>query len=291
MKLDEAPIVGTPILRHAGSTSANMVADVRFELVDGSTIVSKCRAGNPLKLMTPRQRDVSAWVIAATFGGGLLAGDEINLHVTAAANARGMIGTQASTKIFRSDSGATSRQTLHATIETGALLAVLPDPIAPFAGAKYEQQQRFDLSPGGSLVLLDSFTAGRLARGERWAMERYRSTSEVFIDGKRVARDALLLDNAAGAIDGPFRVGRFNAFATMMAFGPMVAGPVEQLIASVRSRKIEKVGDLLITASPVAGGAIVRVAGVEIEQVTHAARDLLAFVTPLLGESPWARKW
>jgi len=202
-----------------------------------------------------------------------------------------MIGTQASTKIFRSDSGATSRQTLHATIEPGALLAVLPDPIACFAGAKYEQQQRFDLQPGGSLVLLDSFTAGRLARGERWAMDRYRSTSDVFVDGKRVARDALLLDNEAGAIDGPFRVGRFNAFATMMAFGPIVAGPMEQLIASVRSRKIEKVGDLLITASPLAGGAIVRVAGVDIEQTTHAAHECLAFVAPLLGENPWSRKW
>jgi urease accessory protein len=262
-------------------------AAVTFARVDNATVVTECRGGNPLKLLVPRQRDRSAWVIAATYGGGLLAGDRVSLDVHVQANARGLIGTQASTKIYRSD-GRTASQALHATVSDGALLAVLPDPVVCFAGARYEQSQRFELSAGASLLMVDSFTAGRVARGERWAMTRYRSVNDVFVAGRRIARDATLLEDA---VDRPFLTGRFNCFATLLAVGPLLADHAAAMIEAVRARKLTRRPDLLVTAGPLAGGCIVRVAGVEIEQTTHAVRHLLSFVPGLLGDDPFARKW
>lgn len=263
-------------------------AGVTFALVDGQTVVTHCRAGSPLKLLVPRQRALSAWAIAATFGGGLLAGDSVSLNVACEAVTRAMIGTQASTKIYRSADGRMAKQSLHVAVGAGALLAVLPDPIVCFGAARYEQVQSFNLAAGASLMLLDSFTAGRLARGERWAMTRYRSVNDIAVDGRRTARDAMEL---TGDVSSAFRTGRFNCFATLFAVGPMLAPYAADMMVAVRARKLSRNAELLATASPLADGCVLRFAGVDIEQTTRAVRQLLSFVPTLLGDDPFARKW
>lgn len=314
----------SPPAEPAPATSS---AEVEFAVVDGLTVVTKWRSGTPFKLLVPRQRDRSAWVIGSNFGGGMLAGDAIDLSIRSGAGSRGLFGTQASTKIYRSPAGATARQTLSATVEANALLAVLPDPVACFADARYEQHQRFDLHAGASLVLLDWFTSGRIARGERWDMERYRSVNDVFVDDRRVVHDAVLLDREDGPLEATFRTGRFNCLASVFLFGPLVQDAIPSLIASVRGRKLDRQPDLLVTISPltaqhaqptpgqsaaprisstfenirrgaalyagtnVSHGAILRVAGVSVEAVKSQLIERLGFVSELLGIDPWSRKW
>jgi hypothetical protein len=48
---------------------------------------------------------------------------------------------------------------------------------------------------------------------------------------------------------------------------------------------------LIVGASRVAGGCVVRMAGVSVEEVGARLRALLACVPSLLGDDPWARKW
>lgn len=69
----------------------------------------------------------------------------------------------------------------------GALLAVLPDPVTCFAGARYSQRQSFLLAPGASLVLVDWLTCGRRALGEAWALASYESSNRVFWGERLVA--------------------------------------------------------------------------------------------------------
>jgi len=71
-------------------------------------------------------------------------------------------------------------QTVDARVAEGALLAVLPDPVTCFAGARYTQRQSFSLAPGGSLVLVDWLTCGRRALGETWALSSYQSSNRLF---------------------------------------------------------------------------------------------------------------
>jgi urease accessory protein len=270
------------------ATRAATPAALTFARVAGKTVVTQCRAGSPLKLLVPRQNQLSAWAIAATFGGGLLAGDSVSLHVVAESGTRGLISTQASTKVYRSADGRTARQSLHASVGRDALLAVLPDPVVCFGAARYEQTQSFNLAAGASLLLLDSFTAGRIARGERWAMTRYRSENDIAVDGRRIARDAMEL---AGDIASSFRTGRFNCFATLFAVGPMLAAHTAEMMIAVRARKLSRNAELLATASPLADGCVLRFAGVDIEQTLRVVRQLISFVPELLGDDPFSRKW
>ena len=106
--------------------------------------------------------------------------------------------------------------------------------VTPFAHADYEQTQRVNMTGDAGLVLLDWLTAGRVeggegghaegvegsrGEGERWAFARYRSHTEVRIDGECVLADGLWLDPAHGPLTGEHRMGRFNAFASVLILG------------------------------------------------------------------------
>jgi urease accessory protein len=267
-------------------------------LVDGETAVVTSGASSPLKLLVPRSRGRCAWAFTSTFGGGLLAGDRIDLGVTVGDGTALLLGTQASTKIYRNrrngDAGATrpATQSLGATVGDGATLLVLPDPVTPFAASSYEQRQRFELSSTATLIFLDWLTSGRLARGERWAMTRYLSRNEILVAGRRVATDALRLDSEFGdPIDAPHRMGRFDCYATLTLLGPRAMDGATAILAELATAPVQRRAPLMAAASPLGdGGAIVRVLGASPQDVGRYIRQRLAFAWPIAGEDPWGRK-
>jgi urease accessory protein len=274
------------------------VGSLDFTRVGANTAVTSARAQSPLKLLCPRGPGPSAWVFTSNHGGGLVCGDDIRLRVHAGDKTTSFLSTQASTKIYRSRSGIGARQSISARIGAGALCVVAPDPVTCFAGARFEQTQRFHLDESASLVLIDSLSSGRLARGERWAFSRYRSSNEIFLADRRVFRDALLLDPADGPLDHPQRLGRFDCLAMVLLVGPRILPAAEALLSSVAGQApgLDRATGLLISASPlrvdgIPLGAVLRVAGGGTESVARFVRAQLAFLCTLLGEDPWKRKW
>jgi urease accessory protein len=226
-------------------------------------------------------------VFAATFGGGLVDGDTIRLDLTLAKGATGLVGTQASTKVYRCPSGV-CRQDLAANVDEGALLVLVPDPVVCFADARYEQTIAVELAGGASLVLVDTFTAGRSARGERWQFARYASRVAITRGGAPFIHDAMLLDPAHG--DVAARLGRFDAIATIVLAGPRVRALRDAAIA--RAPAPSRAAAIVESVSPIGDdGVLCRVAGTSIEAVTTAARGYLAGLAELLGDDPFARKW
>jgi urease accessory protein len=282
-----------PPIAVASFASAMMPGQGELELtrVNGRTAVTRAMASSPLRLLTPHGRGTSARVFSSTFGGGLVAGDGIALHVRAGAGTACVLGTQASTKVYRSPAGIASSQRLTLIAEEGATCVVAPDPVTCFAGAVYEQRQEFDLHPGASLLLIDWLTSGRLARGERWAFDRYRTRTDVTVGGRNVFRDALRLDAADGPVAAEHRMGRCDCMALALLIGPRMERPAAELLDWAQAQPITLGEDLIFSASPLSGGAVVRVAGSTTETVGRWLRERLLFVAKLLGEDPWARKW
>jgi urease accessory protein len=264
---------------------------VELSLVAGKTAATRSIATNPLKLLIPRRRTAAAWVYAGTYGGGLVAGDEIDFCVQIGAGATGVLGTQASTKVFRSPGEISCRQTLRAGVADGGLLVVTPDPLTCFAQARYEQSQTVRLQGSGSLVLVDWLTSGRRARGECWAFSRYCSRLEIYRDDELLVADALLLDPADGPLDSPFRLGRFHCLALIVLIGEQLKAAVEEQLACIAAKPVQPRARLLDVASPVPQGAVLRVIGETTESVAQYVSQALGFLDAFLGETPWARKW
>lgn len=263
---------------------------VELAQVAGHTAVVRRFARSPLKLLTPRGSGQCAHVVTSTYGGGLLAGDEISVRIAAGDETRCAVGTQASTKVYRSDGLRMSRQSLDATLGRDAVLAVVPDPVTCFAGSRYEQRQRFRLATGASLLFVDWLTSGRAACGERWAFEHYRSDTRIDVGSACVARDALLLsteDNVSVA----GRMRQFDCFASVFLLGPAFSAAAAGLLERVAQMPVQRRAPLVAAASPLRDGAVLRIAGGAAELVGRFIASQLESAWDSLGEDPWSRKW
>jgi urease accessory protein len=264
---------------------------IELALVAGQTAVTSAWARNPLKLLVPRPRGPSVWACLSSFGGGLVGGDEIQLTLRLAARTRCLLGTQASTKVYRNPRGRPCGHRLHASLDSGSLLVLAPDPVQSFAGSAYEQRQEFHLARDAALVLVDWCCSGRMARGERWAFTRFHSRNELFVEGERLLLDSLLLDPADGPLDGPHRLGRFNCLALVALLGAPLHDAAARLLADVQAQPVPRRGPLVCSAGPLRDGALLRIAGEHTEDVGREIRRHLAFLCDTLGDDPWARKW
>jgi urease accessory protein len=251
----------------------------------GRSVVIDARARSPLRLLNPKNHGHAAWVYQASFGGGFVGGDDLSLGVDVGEGATLFLTTQASGKAYRSSR---ARFRLEAAAGPAATLVWWPDPLACFAGSSLAQTQRFALADGANLLYVDAVTAGRVARGERWAFARLASRLEIDVGGAPLVRDALVLDGAHGPLTE--RLSGINALATVVLVGPNL-GPLCDRVADV-------VGARPLGAEPLAAasrwpwGLVLRLAAPSTASLLGSLAELLrAPLAELLEDDPWARKW
>src|SRR5271169_5711077 len=106
---------------------------------EGSQALSTLSFQYPLKLISPRlPSQPCTSVFMMSYGGGLVGGDQIELSVNIQSGCKLSLLTQGSTKVFKQRKSGdkippSTCQSLQVKIHDGGLLALLPDPIQPFA--------------------------------------------------------------------------------------------------------------------------------------------------------------
>src|SRR5882757_8309412 len=229
-----------PLTQPEPSAVSSGSAQLTVEIVSGQSAVTSAYASSPLKLLTPRSRGESVWGYTSSFGGGFVAGDETRLDLRIGEGARCFLGTQASTKIYRNPSRRACGHRTRAAVAENALLVFAPDPVQPFANSSYAQRQEFQMDAGAGLVLVDWFTSGRAARGERWEFNRFQSRNDVFLSGERIFMDSILLDSTDEVIASSHRAGRFNCFALLLLVGEPLQSAVASLLDALSVRPVER---------------------------------------------------
>src|SRR5205085_6995847 len=142
-------------------------------------------------------------------------GDRVRLRISVAEGARAFVSSQGPTRIYRSPRGCESETSVE--VAPGGVLVLTPDPTACFAGARFRQRIDVALADGASVALWDVLSAGRIARGERWALDRCSLALTVRRDGRTFLDECWLLDPSHGALGS--RLGRFEALATALLVG------------------------------------------------------------------------
>jgi urease accessory protein len=261
--------------------------------VGGRSGVVHSSARSPLKLLVPsRGMGDAVSVYATTFGGGLVEGDRIQLRLDAGPDTTTFLTTQSATKVYRSPRGIGAAQSLFATLAAGTTLVVWPDPIICFEDARYRQRQEFRLDRDASLVLVDWQTSGRRARGERWAFSRYESRNVVEIAGELAINDVLLFDREDGELNGTFRAGRFECFASIILLGSAVASFAESLHMQINSQQPNFRTTPICSCGRLGEAMILRLADQDPEGLSKYLRKALEpLMASLLGHDPWSRKW
>jgi urease accessory protein len=249
-------------------------------------------------------------VFLLTYGGGIVAGDSIDLDVKLDSNTHLILLTQGSTKIFNTPSqNLISRQHMTVHLKNKSALVYLPDPVQPFAHSAFSQSQIYHLEKEqGSLCVCDWVTSGRSARGENWDIYEYKSRNEVWtVDdaGKRrlLLRDNLMLDKH-GRTDMPLasRMDNYSVFGTLIVRGPVFSSlskffldefealpriggrnwgdAVQPELSAHEQRRYdrqqrEKADGLIWSAANVRGFVLVKFGSTEVEGSRHWLRDMI----------------
>lgn len=290
------------------------------------TVLSELASSYPLKLLSPRSARVNVRVVyVLTYGGGLVAGDQVDLHVGVYDGTSLVLLTQVggespqraclchpdslqgSTKVFKTRPGGRSARPSSMTVDTitsqqmnavvgpKSALFLLPDPITCFRAARYQQCQTFRLQEESSVVVLDWITSGRKSLGENWSFTKYHSLNEVWVDGERIARDVMLLEDRAEQIHGlsprtlADRLSPYSCYATVLMYGPLTNNTrraLRERFDNITVFKHAAPPSMIWSYTPIHGGkgSVVRVAATEMETIRIWFRGALETLQDTVGK-------
>jgi urease accessory protein len=268
-------------VRRSGSPEVRKSGSIRCERVGSLSVLTGVEAGDPLKLIPLRGRGPSCTVCVATYGGGFVAGDCVRLDVTVGAAAKLALTTQANGKAYRSDDGRWASSTVESHIAADGCLAILPDPLTPFARARFHQQQTLHLDTLANAVVLDWFVTGRVARGESWAFDALKLNTDIHRNNLPLVCERLSLDAASGA-----GLGNLTCLGSLIVVGPHLAAFHNALAAAVAEHPLA-VNQLRLTWSGQGDLGVLRFAAISSEMVLAWLRRHGAHLNEALGQDPW----
>ena len=146
--------------------------------------------------------------------------------------------------------------------------------------------------------MVDWITSGRHASGERWAFSRYESRFDIRRGSERIFFDAIVLEPHIDSVVE--RMGRFDVLLTAVITGPLVASAATDMVTRLAQASIpstregsQRAGsEFIMSASRLRdGGALLRMAGTSVERMGQLLREHLAFLSPLIGDDLWRRRW
>jgi urease accessory protein len=151
--------------------------------------------------------------------GGLVGGDTLDIQLSVAAGAHGLVTTPGATRFYRS-SGDRAAQVVHARLAEGARLEWLPLEALAYPQCQAENRAVFDLAPGAELMGWDVTALGLPAAGQPYTQGRFSQHLEIQnLDGE--ARTGIWLEqghiDAADQrlMDGPLGLAGHRCLGTL----------------------------------------------------------------------------
>ena len=133
----------------------------------------------------PMESESGALIYVQNAAGSVFGGDRLHVAVHLEASAELCLSTPSATRL---QGEALSIQTTMIELSEGAFFEYIPDMIIPHAQAEHRQHTCIALANGAEAIFMESFAAGRVARGEE---HLYRSFS-TRLQGSFSARPVLV---------------------------------------------------------------------------------------------------
>ena len=155
---DEPPQMGSGAVGKSGRLRLG------FECRDGRTILAQLESRAPCLAQRALHCDDAlpdmAWLFMITTSGCVLQGDRLALDVALGPGARAHVTTQSATKIHSMDANY-AQQTQSFTLDEGAYLEYLPDPLIPHRQARFASDTRITIDPSASMLCSEIVQPGR----------------------------------------------------------------------------------------------------------------------------------
>ncbi len=159
--------------------------------------------------------DGGALVHLHNLSGGVLGGDRLDVTVEVGPGARGQLTSTGATRLYRSlPDVPTALQHMAIKVGEDGLLEYVPDPLIPFADARYRQETRIELAGGAGLFYWEILAPGREARGELFAYDLLHLNLDIVAAGRTIALERTRIEPGLRSISSLARLGPYRHYAT-----------------------------------------------------------------------------
>jgi urease accessory protein len=195
---------------------ASLRLDFERDQVMGRTVLAASQQEPPLRVVRAfALEDGAAMVHLHNVSGGVLGGDRLGLSVHLGAGACAQVTTTGATRIYRPRVDAPPAvQSNEISVGESALLEYLPDPLIPFAGARFSQRTVIRLSRGAGLFWWEILAPGREARGEIFEYASVEVKTDLVAIGRPIAIERVRLEPGNNALSSLARLGPYRTWAT-----------------------------------------------------------------------------
>jgi urease accessory protein len=171
---------------------------LRFERRGAATVLAGCRFTLPLQVLAPLALEGPSLAVSMLNPtGSVLGGDFLQIDATVAADAHALLTTPSATRVHRTD-GAVAIQEVRLAVAPRAVLEWVPDHTIPHAGSAFRQCLRAHVAADATLVVVDAFAVGRVARGEQYRFTLLESALSITDDDGWLLHDRFVLGGVAG---------------------------------------------------------------------------------------------
>ncbi len=256
-----------------------MIARLEIEtaLRSGKTVLQNCFFTPPFKVLdvTEDKGDPALHLMLMNASPGVLDGDAYGIHINVAEGCSLRLHTQSYQRLFQMKSGAS--QCLKIRMEANSFFCFLPHPSVPHAGAHFTSGTSIFLNNHCTLLWGEVLTCGRKGSGEAFQFSMYHSVTEIFLNGRLVIKENLLLQPVLTDAAG---IGQLEGFTHQASFiylneAAAMAGVMDSLHEWLLPETNICFG---ITALP-ANGFLIRMLGHKGEQLHGLLKKLAARLT------------
>jgi urease accessory protein len=256
-----------PAAMRAGQLQASLA--LVFERSGGHTVLAASRQEPPLRVVRAFPLDDGAALVHLhNVSGGLLGGDTIDLEMRLGEGANAQVTTTGATRLYRPrDESPVTLQANKISVAQNALLEYVPDPIIPFAHARFRQHTTIELADGAGLFWWEILAPGREAYGELFAYQQVELAMEVRALNRPILRERARLEPEKFPVISAARLGLYRYWASFcicrVGLEPRFWLDAEQRLRAI-ARQFQCPGEVLWSISAlVAHGLVVRCAARE----------------------------
>jgi urease accessory protein len=135
-----------------------------------------------------------AHVYMMSSSGGILQGDEQEIHIMMGKNSAARITTQSATKIYKMENGYAS-QYINISSKEGSYLEFVPHQIIPFKSSRFYQEVNLEIENNSVLIYSEIISAGRIASGEKFDFDLCFLRTSAHRNGKMLFTDVINLNH------------------------------------------------------------------------------------------------
>jgi urease accessory protein len=186
----------------SGLQRASGALDLRFRRRGARTMIADLRQSGCLKARFPHGADADwADAVMLNIGGGVAAGDRLDVSVVLDPGAQLTLAAQAAERFYRALPGAApSVARSVVTVAAGGSMEWLPQETILFDRARVDRRLDVSLAADARFLGVESLVFGRKAMGETVHQARLQDLIRLRRDGKLLLHDAIRLDGEVSNI-------------------------------------------------------------------------------------------